>query len=161
MELNCLFSWLCLSLNTCTLTSFLFSHDFIFTSLIWALYIFECHWLSDFHVFHGIYSYFIPYLKDFVLVFIIIFKLVIILQLIEFSKMLKLFSILCLKTHHPMGGWMGDQALCAQIENLFKQVHDREVVWVIHFILIVFSIGITVDIYFVYSYLFLYMYAST
>jgi len=72
-ELNCLFS--CLSHNTCTLTSLLFSHDIIFMSLIFALYSLSVDDCVIFK-FSWIYSYFIPYLKDFVLVFKIIIKLV-------------------------------------------------------------------------------------
>ena len=44
------------------------------------------------------------------------------------------------------------------IENQFKHVHEREVVWVIHLILIIFLIGIPIDIFmFVYSSLVFYI----
>ena len=44
----------------------------------------------------------------------------VILHLEEFSIKLNLFSNLFLKTLPAMGGWMGDHALYAQIENHFN-----------------------------------------
>ena len=125
IELNCLFPWLCLSHNTCTLTSFLFTHDLFSWDYmcfidLWVLMIM---WLT---CFHGIYSYFIPYLKDFVLVFKIIIKLVTYFFVLEviFQLCLNYFHILFWKSLPSKGGWLGDRALYAHIENLFKHVHE-------------------------------------
>jgi len=74
-ELNCLFSWLCLSHKTCTLTLLDIFSWFYFHEYYMCYIDFECHWLSDFHV-SWISSCFIPYLKDFVLVYNFIIKLV-------------------------------------------------------------------------------------
>ena len=71
------------------------------------------------------------------------------------------FKLFFEKSLPMMGGWMGDHALHAQIENHFNMCMIWWSLWVIHLILIVFSIGNTIDIYFLYSYLLLYMYAST
>ena len=71
---------------------------------------FECWWLCDLHVFYGIYSCFIPYLKDFVLVYKI-FHITScdILHMVEIFKH-TLFSNLFLKTPTFTGGWLGDHA---------------------------------------------------
>ena len=72
-------------------------------------------------MFHGIYFCFIPYLKDFVLVFKFFIKLVRILHMVEFSNLLKLFSNLFLKAlTHFKGGWMGDHALYALLKILLN-----------------------------------------
>ena len=77
-------------------------------------------------MFSWIYSFFIPYLKDFVLVYKIIIKLVaLFFILVEFSNMLKLFSNSYFWKPLPSkGSWMGDHTLYAQIENPFKHVHE-------------------------------------
>ena len=52
----------------------------------------------------------------------------VILHLVEFSIMLKIiFKSYFWKPLPSKGGWMGDHALFAQIENHFKLVHDRVV----------------------------------
>ena len=81
-------------------------------------------------MFSWIYSFFIPYLKDFVLVYKIIIKLVaLFFILVEFSNMLKLFSNPIFENSYlPKGGWMGDHALYAQIENLFNMCMNKEVI---------------------------------
>ena len=77
----------------------IFSHDFIFMSMICAYRLLSVWRSCDSHVFHEISSCFIPYLKDFVLVFKIVIKLVAVFSLlVEFSNMLNLFSNLFLKT---------------------------------------------------------------
>ena len=75
-KLNCLFPWLCLSHKICTLTLLDVFSWFYFHEYYMCYIEFECHWLSDFHV-SWISSCFIPYLKDFVLVYKFIIKLVV------------------------------------------------------------------------------------
>ena len=94
------------------ITWFLHSHYFyllmIFISCAYMCFIdLESRWSCDLHVFHGIYSCFIPYLKDFALVFKYYLKLVFILQLVVIFKLVKLFSKLTFENpYHPRTvGW--------------------------------------------------------
>ena len=146
-----LITWLC------TLTLFDVYSWFIFMRL-YELY---CYLSVDdcvIVIFHGLYSCFILYWKDFVLVFKFIIKLLHILhygRVFKYAK--KNFKLIFENTYPFKGGWLGDHALYAQIENHFNMYMIGWSLCVIHLILIVFSIGITIDIYFLYSYLFLYM----
>ena len=92
-----------------------------------------------FSCFYGIYSYFIPYLKDFVLVFQIYHKTsCVILHLEEFSIMLNLFSNLFLKTP-SIEGWLdGRPCLICSNWKSFNMCMIGWSLWVIHLILIVF-----------------------
>ena len=69
IELICPFSWGCVSHNSYTLTLIKIFSWFYFHEYDMCLIDFECWWSCDLHVFHEINSCFIPYLKDFVLVY--------------------------------------------------------------------------------------------
>ena len=90
-ELHCLFQWFCWLHDSYTHIILIYSW-FCFHELYMCFIDLECRWSCDLHVFYGIYSCFIPYLKNFVLVFKIILKLVFIFQLIVIFKHVKLFS---------------------------------------------------------------------
>ena len=115
-------------------------HDYVFTLCLYTHIInvfswfcfheydicfidFECWWSCDLHVFYGIYFCFIPYLKDFVLVYKFFIKLVRILHCGRVFQQ-TIFSNLFLKTLPITGGWLGDHAVYVHIENLFKHVHE-------------------------------------
>ena len=68
IELNCLFSWLCFSHKTCTLTLFEVFSWFCFHESYMSFYLLSVNCWVIF-MFHGIYFCFIPYLKDSVLVY--------------------------------------------------------------------------------------------
>ena len=120
IEIDCLFPWLCLSQN-------LYTHIiwcFLMILFSWVWYVLYNFWVFGDHVifmFHEKYFYFIPYLKDFVLVFKFFIKLVRILHMVEFSYMLNLFSNIFLKTptHLRAVGWATIPCMLF-IENLFK-----------------------------------------
>ena len=123
IELKSLIPWFC------WLRDFLHSMFdvyswFLFHEAIWALLICECWWLCDFHI-HGYISWFNPYLKDFALVFKFILKLVHILHLVEFFKLVKVFSNHILENpyNQRVDGWATTSCMLI-IENLFKHVHE-------------------------------------
>ena len=77
-------------------------------------------------IFSWIYSCFIPYLKDFVLVFKIIIKLVayfFILEEFNYTKII--FKFIFLKIPPSEGRLVGRPYLVCLIENLFKHVHEK------------------------------------
>ena len=120
-EFQCLFPWLCFSHDSFTLYVCVYSW-FLFHEHICALCFidFECQLLCDFHVFMGCMIWF-HILKDFLLVFKNIFKLVSILQMVEFSNYAYLLSNHNFWKPLPFkGGWMGDHALYTLLEYLLN-----------------------------------------
>ena len=103
--------------------------NFFIQEHIYALSPFECQFSCNFHI-SWIHLYFIPYLKDSVLVFKIIIKLVsLFLNLVEFSNMLNYFQTLIFKNpYQPKGSWMGDHALYVFNEYLSNMCMNRVVV---------------------------------
>ena len=134
-----------------------------FHEIIWALLLFECWWLCDFHVFMDIFLFY-SLLEGFRTSFQVFHKTSFVFlhfgRVFNYAKII--FKLIFENSYLPKGVRIGDHVLYALIENLFNMCMKREVVWVIHLILIIFLIGITIDIFlFVYSYFcFLYMYAS-
>ena len=121
MSFNCLFSWLCLSHKTCTLTLL---DIFSWFCEYYMCYIdFECHWLSDFHVSWNIFLFY-SFLEGFRarLQFYHIITSCVFFILVEFSIVLKLFSNLFLKTRTHHGRLVGRPCLVCIIENLFELV---------------------------------------
>jgi len=112
----------------------------LFTLYVWYLLMIFVSWgyMSFYYylsvddrvifIFSWIHSCFIPYLKDFVLIYKIIIKLVRILQIGRVFKPVEIFSSPIFENlYQPKGGWIGDHALYAQIENLFNMCMNRVV----------------------------------
>ena len=105
IELNCLFLWFCdYMIFTLTLLDV-----FLMTLFSWVWYVLYRFWVLMIvwlTFFHGIYSCFIPYLKDFVLVCKIILKLV---HILHFGRVFKLVKII-FKSYFwkplPSKGWL-------------------------------------------------------
>ena len=77
-----------------------------FHKIIWALLLFECWWLCDFHV-SRIFSCFILFLKDFVLVYKFIIKLVVYSSRSRVSNILSYFQTHIFENpyHRRAVGW--------------------------------------------------------
>ena len=84
---------------------------FLFHEHICASSLFECRFSCNFYT-TWIHLYFIPYLKNFVLVFKVIIKLVsLFFNLVKFSNMLNYFQTLIFENPTFKDGWMGVYAL--------------------------------------------------
>jgi len=98
MKFYCLFPWLCFSHNFCTLTLFDVFSWLCFHKYYMCYINFECWYLCDFHIFIDIVLFY-SLLEGFRTSFQDYHKTsCVILLLVEFSIMLKLFSNLFLKT---------------------------------------------------------------
>jgi len=139
-----------------------FTWCFLMTLLSWVLYVLYRPSVSIVEWFQvlWIYSCFIPYLKDFVLVYKFSMELVCILHFGRVFKYAKLIFKLIFENPYQCRRAVGWTIMSCMllIENPFIHVHEREVTWVIYLILIIFSIGITIDIFMiVYSFLVFYI----
>ena len=102
----------------------LFSHDFVFMSMIWALWTLSVGYHVSF-MFHEKHFCFIPYLKDFVLVYK--FFHLTSCGILRYGRVFKhiLFSNLFLKTPTIKGRLVGRPCLvCSLLKIHFKHVHE-------------------------------------
>ena len=123
IELNCQFSWLCVSHFTNTLTLLVYS-CFVFMSHIYTSLNLSVGYHVNF-MFHEKYFCFIPYLKDFVLVYKI--SHLTSCEIFRYGRVFQIYFIFQTYFWKPLpfkGGWMGDHAMYAYIENHFKLEHE-------------------------------------
>ena len=163
IELIVYISWLCSSHCICTLTFIVYSCLFS-----WAWYMLYGPWVFSDHV---IYMYFmkynfvfIPYLKDFVLVYK--FFHITSCGILRYGRSFQAYYIFQTYFWKPLpskGGWMGDHAHVCFIVKIILNLSMKWVVGYMRYTLDIivvsiwyhwiFSIGINIDI-FVYSYIF-------
>ena len=123
----------------------MFTHYIILWVLCWAFYILSVNFVLN-ACFMNYMTWF-HVLKNLSLVISNYFKLVRILYFGRVFQTCYIFKSYFWKLLPNKGGWMGDHALYTLLEYLLNSCIIREVAWVIYLILIIFSIGIPIDIF--------------
>jgi len=125
IELYCLVSCLCVSHNTCTLTSFKCFSWLCFHEYVWALWILSVlvtMWFTYFSwnifLFYSLLEGFRTSLQVFHLTSC---------GILRYGRVFQTYYIFQTYFWKPLpskGGWLGDHALYVYIENHFKHVHE-------------------------------------